>query len=571
MSQPIRLTLQQVSDTEAIVILDSAQGQADHHFTLPWLDSQEWSAIFLYLEAFRQDSKTWPGDPGTIKLASELGLAAEDGTPLSHRIERIGSKLYQSVLGDGECARCFQRTLDDRTGEPSVVELHFPDAGSYLQTYPWEVLHDSGDFLFDSRRASLVRYVDFDKPLRPFRPSDELNVLLVDPRPQNSELPVFDRAILEAMLPEMGERFHLRELVPIRVSTFGRLSLTLTKFLRKIPVIHIDSHGGYGLLCEGCGNLSLHGDEACPHCGWTFSAEQKAQGHIAFESDNGGLKWVSGEQLGKALLNQGVQLVVLSACRSGLVGGRSVFNSVAGALVRCGIPAVVAMQFSVETESTKAFVASLYYELSNGATVAHAMATARTVLQDYKDAWYRPVLYLRTHPENMEGGVLVSSLQEMVTTIRSAPEETKGMDPDLVAKLEEWKRVHSGSQALYHDLGMPISILEAYRGTPSPELLKKVGDMWQESYVDELKSIPAKWDLRHARDPILDQLSAQTSSLDDLTMLLRIPNIQGSEFESLYDRFLRLRGIIWKTLTVADRNIEMLIGHLKTYDRRMIV
>ena len=47
MSQPIKLTLRQVSSTEVIAMLDTAQGQADRQFTLPWLDNQEWNSVFL--------------------------------------------------------------------------------------------------------------------------------------------------------------------------------------------------------------------------------------------------------------------------------------------------------------------------------------------------------------------------------------------------------------------------------------------------------------------------------------------------------------------------------------------
>ena len=465
MSQPIRLTVRQISNTEAIVILDSAQGQADNRFTLPWLDNQEWNAIFFYLRAFRQYETTWPRDPETIKLAVKLGLAAEDGAPLSRRVARIGSRLYQSVLGDGECARCFQRTLDSHTGEPPIVELHFPDAGSYLQTYPWEVLHDGDDFLFDSRRASLVRYVDFGKPHNPLEWSGKLNILLVDPRPQMpesySELPTWDRATLEAVVSNTGGQFQFLELDSIPLSTLSKLPLTLTNSLRKVPVIHIDTHGEYGLLCEDCGSLSLHRAKTCSGCGGAFSLEQKAQGYIAFANREGNPQWVSGKRLGKALLNQGVQLVVLSACSSGLVSGHSVFNSVAGALVKYGIPAVVAMQFSVEAESTAAFMTSFYHELANDVPVAHAVASAKAILLDSEDAWYRPVLYLRTDVENMEGRIferIASSGPEATISTEGfvrglagsshtheKHRRTKDLDAQILRAVDDYRQEHLGA------------------------------------------------------------------------------------------------------------------------------
>jgi len=568
MSQPIKLTIREVG-AEAIVILDSAQGQADNRFTLPWLQDQEWNAIFIYLEAFRKDTKTWPSDPEAIKLAAKLGLAAEDGAPLSHRIERIGFLLYQSIFGDGECARRFRQALDSHKGEPPIVELHFPDAGSYLQTYPWEVLHDGHDFLFDSRGASLVRYVDFGEPLNPLRLSDELNILLVDPRPKMpepySELPAWDRATLEAMLSKMGGQLKIVELVSSPLSTLRNLSLTLTDFLRKVPVIHIDTHGEYGLLCEDCGTLSLHGAKTCAGCGGDVPVGQEAQGHVAFANKEGGLQWVSGKQLAKTLRNQGVQLVVLSACSSGLVGGHSVFNSMAGALVRYGIPAVVAMQFSVEAESTTAFMAGFYRALVNDVPVAHAVASAKTILIDNEDAWYRPVLYLRADEENVEGRIFVSSAREVAEDMRITPEEKGSVDlAELMAELEEWKRIHSDSQALWRTLDKPISYLDKYRRKHDPDDLERAGDEWQEFCVRELRSVPDKWKLQYAHSSEFDALRVQTSSLDEITRLLRRSDIPDPEFNAmLYDPILDLRGTIWRMLNDADRNIVRLIDHMK--------
>ncbi len=49
--------------------------------------------------------------------------------------------------------------------------------------------------------------------------------------------------------------------------------------------------------------------------------------------------------LGQMLAGEGVRLAVLNACRGGAGGGQAA--SVAGALVRAGIPAVIAMQADI--------------------------------------------------------------------------------------------------------------------------------------------------------------------------------------------------------------------------------
>ena len=121
MSRSIKLTLSQVSDTEAIAFLDSAKGQDNRQFTLPWLDNQEWNVVFAYLEAFRQYQETWPQDSETINRAAELKLATKDGTPLLQRVKCIGSVLYKSVFGDKEFEQFFQQALDKSS--PSFQEV----------------------------------------------------------------------------------------------------------------------------------------------------------------------------------------------------------------------------------------------------------------------------------------------------------------------------------------------------------------------------------------------------------------------------------------------------------------
>ncbi len=411
MSQTIKLTLRQISETEAMVILDSAQGEADHTFDLPWLDVQEWNVVFLYLKAFKNHRESWPKNAAIKEVATKLQLAQKNGMPLRQRVEHIGRRLYQTVLGDGKCERLFQRAFHSYQGGSPIVELHFPEAGHYLQTYPWEVLHDGSEFLFDSLRASLVRYIDFGQPLHPLKGKDTLNILLVDPRPkmpsEYAQLPVLDRTTLKSLLSKASSQLRVQELDAglTQAATFDSLHQALNQFYGDIRVIHIDAHGEYGRLCEACDTLSPHGAETCQDCGWTFPLEHKEQGYIAFAKAGGSLQWISGQQLGKVWIKRGIQLVVLSVCNSGLGGGGSVFNSIAGALVKQGIPAVVAMQFPVEAVSTQAFIASFYQMLLNDVPLTEAIAAARTSLLGIEDAWYRPVLYLRTDPENMEGRI----------------------------------------------------------------------------------------------------------------------------------------------------------------------
>ncbi len=560
MDQPISLTLRRVNDTEAIVLLSSSQGQAEHQFTLPWLDTQEWNAVYSSLEAFRQYQETWFDKEKDIALATRMKLTAKDGAPLPQRIERVGSLLYKAIFGNRKIEECFKRALYAHQGRSCVVELHLSSAGSYIQTYPWEILHDGDDFLFGTLSASLVRYIDFGKPLAPLKLKDKLGVLLVEPRPEMTEtynsLPILNGIVLKDCLFDAGDRFKVRELASLSIplSTLGKLPFALNEFSKVISVVHIDAHGGYGLLCEKCARLNVPGTEACPHCSEPFSSSQQAQGYLAFEEADGSLMWVNGELLGKTLANRNIQLVVLSACNSGLIGGRSVFSSVAGALIKYGIPSVVAMQFSVEAESTKAFTASFYQALVKYMPLTLAIANARTVLLSIEDAWYRPVLYLRRDERNPEGRIFNSP-------VRFTHQDRVSANPvELLAEIAEWKKIHRESQSLWKALDTPITFLRMYRQNGDSWSLREASDKWRILCRPKLKAGPAQWNFQYVYSSVLDELYALMSSLDEITGLLGPPDIQPEE---AYNRLLDLQAILFEALDVADKQLERLIERLK--------
>jgi hypothetical protein len=103
------------------------------------------------------------------------------------------------------------------------------------------------------------------------------------------------------------------------------------------------------------------------------------------------------------LADAGVRLAVLTACKSAVVAGQSVFSGMGPALIQAGVPAVVAMQFSVTVDAAKSFTRSFYLALAQYAPVTKAMGLARAALFVDETAWYRPVLYLRMDAKNPEG------------------------------------------------------------------------------------------------------------------------------------------------------------------------
>ena len=118
-------------------------------------------------------------------------------------------------------------------------------------------------------------------------------------------------------------------------------------------------------------------------------------GYLAFENSVGSADYVSTEDMENLLLGSEVRLVLLSACQSGVVRGESLFGGLGSGLIRAGVPAVVAMQFSVPVKATVRFAQGFYTALAQAETVPRAVAQGRRRLFRGK-TWFIPTLYLRS-------------------------------------------------------------------------------------------------------------------------------------------------------------------------------
>ena len=74
------------------------------------------------------------------------------------------------------------------------------------------------------------------------------------------------------------------------------------------------------------------------------------------------------------------------------------FSSPGAALVRSGIPAVVAMQFPISDQAAIEFSRRFYASLAGGLSIERALTNARVAMYDERNfEWGIPVLFTRTH------------------------------------------------------------------------------------------------------------------------------------------------------------------------------
>lgn len=538
MPGPIRVMLSRISKSKGFVKLIGPDGESkEHKFKLPWLDDTEWQAVFLSLELFEEDSNTWPTKPEVLKKARELHLFEAD--PSEKRFEIIGRTLYDRVFGS-EAIRSLLDRLLHTEGEIPVVEFHIQDEGSILQAYPWELSHDEEGFLFNRKRAFPVRHVDFEEPITQFELTGALSVLYIAPRPiaYYGSLPVLEKSYLEDLNERYSDRFALKSQP---ANTLDTLHKHLIRSKSPVHIVHIDTHGGFGWLCR-CKQLNPPGMSHCSKCNSPRPGGQRDRGYLAFETASGDVRWVSGDDLSKLLHRRGIQMAVLSACRSGLVGGKSTFNSVAGALIKQHIPAVVAMQFSIKVEQAKQFVEFFYEALANERSLTEAVAEARLSMST--DSWYRPVLYLRTDQHNYRGMIFQAAPKKVIPPL------------ELIA---EWKRIHQGCQKLLSEIDIPLKDLQEYSRTGDKSRLRTASEAWATRCSSLLEDTLDRWELNYVQIPELNNLQKQIENVKELhNHLMRIKQIN-AEFWNLYNQVGTLHGILWRLLDTADRNISKLL------------
>lgn len=104
-------------------------------------------------------------------------------------------------------------------------------------------------------------------------------------------------------------------------------------------------------------------------------------GYLVLEDIKSGKSdFLSATDLALALAGKDVRLAILSSCLSGAGNYSDDFGVIATALIRAGIPAVVANQFPIPYKSISPFVGSVYSSLATDGDIDHAVTEGRIAL-----------------------------------------------------------------------------------------------------------------------------------------------------------------------------------------------
>ncbi|HEX9671411.1 MAG TPA: CHAT domain-containing protein [Thermoanaerobaculia bacterium] len=291
--------------------------------------------------------------------------------------EALFSALFATELRDGYRAGLEIAERENKRLRLRLNPAAAGDDAARLHRLRWEYLYDPASrcALGRSRQTVFSRYLDVaSTPPPPV--TGPLHLLIVLAAPRDLEewgLEPLDRDAMRRSLE--------RSLEPLQ----GQVTCELLEppaTLSRISDRLVARHTPHALLIQGHGLL----------------IEGSAAG-LALEDDEGRLKVVDEDVFSDVFEGlRELRLVILSACHSAAPSTDRPYSGLGPALVRRGIPAVVAMQQSISVDSAALFLEHFFRNLQRTGLVDAAANEARMQLYTADSAswaWGLPVLFMR--------------------------------------------------------------------------------------------------------------------------------------------------------------------------------
>ena len=352
-----------LGDSRYRVSAESRHGEAEAEVSIPFDARDLENFILRYCDPARGAVRGWA--PPTVRPYAEFG-----------------GSLFSSLFR-GDVRDLYMKHATAIAGGEVTLRIRLRFAGApELADIPWEFLYDGTDFVGLTGAASVIRHVDVNRPARSLGIDVPLRIAVTASAPT-------DQAAIDTSEEVAGLRMALAPLisaglVQVDVAPDGSIS-TLAAMLRAAEasarpfhVWHFVGHGRY-----------------LPREGATY---------LAFESANGTSQMQSGFELGTLLANHpSLRLAVLNACEGARAAPEDSLTSVGAALVARGLPAAVAMQFSITNYAAIRFAEDFYRALADNGCVDMAVGEARRGIFfiPNESEWATPVVMSRA-----EDGIL---------------------------------------------------------------------------------------------------------------------------------------------------------------------
>ena len=291
--------------------------------------------------------------------------------------QQVGQRLYEALF-QGEIRDLLVRSHEQaRTLAGLRLRLHLNDTAE-LALLPWEYLYDAKEarFLALTARLSIVRYLALGEPPQALQVDPPLRVLVVLANPTDI-FPQLDVAAewqqLQTVLAPLVDQ-GIVELIQLPQPTRNALADHLEQY--PVHVLHFVGHGNHD-AASGEGGLYLVNEAGAAD----FVPASVLQVLLADTRDR----------------RNALRLAFLNGCLTGRSAQVDPFAGTAQQLVQHGVPAVIAMQYSVTDGAATELAHRFYRALARSYPVDAALAQARKgiYIQGNYLEWGTPVLFLR--------------------------------------------------------------------------------------------------------------------------------------------------------------------------------
>jgi hypothetical protein len=302
------------------------------------------------------------GDAAYQALAARLAALDTD----EELLQALGHQLYDALF-QGQAKEALVRSQGMlKDGQGLRIKLRIAAAESEVAALPWELLYDPDQGPLALLDTPIVRYLPQPQRVPTLRTDLPLRVLLTAAQTPPAADVARELNEVQSGLAGLGE--HVRITVEPHLTT-----ARFQKLLREgFHVWHFVGRGG-------------------------MSGDGKT-GQLLFRGASGVAEAVSAAQLGIMLNRSGVRLIVLDACESGRLA-LGPLHSIAPALIRAQVPAVVALQFPTPEQAAHAFAGEFYRALSEGFPIDACVTEGRKAVMSVTGLgsadWCTPAVYTR--------------------------------------------------------------------------------------------------------------------------------------------------------------------------------
>jgi hypothetical protein len=363
----------------------------------------------------------------------------------------LGKMLFQQLFR-GEIESIYRTSLGHARAQGKGLRIRLCLEPPELAAIPWEYLYDEVNDLFlgISPETPITRYIQIPEPTRSITIHPALRVLVVISNPVDLAeigLPDLDADKEKQVLKQALEKCEEEGLVQLEFLDHAIASEIREKLRQYQPhVFHFIGHGVF----EG-------------HAGY-----------LVIEDDDFRWRLINDRTFREFFLGSDcTKLVILNACQSATTSSTQPMVGLAHNLVRRGMPAVVAMQYSIHNDTAIRFSREFYRALVVGLPVDTAISEARRGI--YMDCgpgrrdWATPVLFMRspdgvilelTQLVNVHKGLRIVRRPFSVLKLED-PNGSIGVNRTIVRTAHEHLRCDSSPASAYVNMGHAVIPQEA--------------------------------------------------------------------------------------------------------------